>query len=64
MTKLIITNCAADTSMHAGVPARFADSWRLERRFRPNMSDATRTRKLKGWSQAVKGVLATDDGEE
>ena len=25
-------------------PARFADSWRLERRFRPNMSDATRTR--------------------
>ncbi len=45
-------------------PARFADSWRLERRFRPNMSDATRARKLKGWSQAVKGVLATDDGEE
>ena len=44
-------------------PSRFADSWRLERRFRPNMSDATRTRKLKGWSQAVKGVLASDPGE-
>jgi uncharacterized protein (DUF849 family) len=26
MDKLIITNCAADTSMHPGVPARFADS--------------------------------------
>jgi glycerol kinase len=45
-------------------PARFADSWRLEHRFKPNMSDATRTRKLKGWAQAVKGVLASDPGEE
>jgi glycerol kinase len=45
-------------------PARFADSWRLERRFKPNMSEATRTRKLKGWAQAVKGVLASDPGEE
>ena len=41
-------------------PARFADSWRLEKRFKPNMSEATRTRKLKGWSQAVKGLLASD----
>ncbi|MCR6733215.1 MAG: glycerol kinase GlpK [Afipia sp.] len=45
-------------------PARFADSWRLERRFKPNMSEATRTRKLKGWAQAVKGVLASDPGED
>jgi glycerol kinase len=44
-------------------PARFADSWRLEHRFKPNMSEATRTRKLKGWSQAVKGLLASDPGE-
>jgi glycerol kinase len=44
-------------------PARFADSWRLEHRFKPNMSDATRSRKLKGWSQAVKGLLASDPGE-
>ena len=44
-------------------PARFADSWRLERRFKPNMSEATRARKLKGWAQAVKGVLASDPGE-
>jgi glycerol kinase len=45
-------------------PSRFADSWRLERRFKPNMSDATRTRKLKGWAQAVKGVLASDPEDE
>ncbi|KQW19075.1 glycerol kinase [Afipia sp. Root123D2] len=44
-------------------PARFADSWRLERRFKPNMSQATRTRKLTGWTQAVKGLLASDPGE-
>jgi glycerol kinase len=43
-------------------PSRFADSWRLERRFKPNMSEATRERKLKGWSQAVKGLLASDPG--
>ncbi|MEW6769671.1 MAG: glycerol kinase GlpK [Pseudomonadota bacterium] len=41
-------------------PARFADSWRLEHRFKPNMSEATRSRKLHGWAQAVKGVLASD----
>jgi glycerol kinase len=45
-------------------PMRFADSWRLERRFKPAMSEATRARKLAGWALAVKGVLATDlDGE-
>ncbi|MGB3448244.1 MAG: glycerol kinase GlpK [Xanthobacteraceae bacterium] len=44
-------------------PARFADSWRLEHRFKPNMSAATRTRKLKGWAAAVRGVLASDDGD-
>ena len=44
-------------------PAKFADSWRLEHRFKPNMSAATRTRKLKGWASAVKGVLASDAGE-
>jgi glycerol kinase len=44
-------------------PSRFADNWRLERRFKPAMSAATRERKLKGWAQAVKGVLASDAGE-
>jgi glycerol kinase len=44
-------------------PAKFADHWRLERRFKPNMSAATRERKLKGWARAVKGVLASDEGE-
>lgn len=44
-------------------PAKFADNWRLEHRFRPNMSAATRERKLKGWARAVRGVLASDEGE-
>jgi glycerol kinase len=44
-------------------PAKFADNWRLEHRFKPNMSAATRERKLKGWARAVKGVLASDEGE-
>ncbi|WP_024517651.1 glycerol kinase GlpK [Bradyrhizobium sp. Tv2a-2] len=44
-------------------PAKFADNWRLEHRFKPNMSAATRERKLKGWAKAVKGVLASDAGE-
>jgi glycerol kinase len=49
--------------LHAGLypePAKFADNWRLEHRFRPNMSEATRTRKLAGWTRAVKGLLASD----
>jgi glycerol kinase len=41
-------------------PARFADNWRLERRFEPAMSAETRTRKLQGWAKAVAGVLASD----
>ncbi len=51
--------------LSAGVfpePARFADNWRLERRFRPAMSAETRARKLHGWSKAVAGVLASDPG--
>jgi len=42
-------------------PAKFADNWRLEHRFKPAMSQATRERKLKGWARAVKGVLASDE---
>jgi glycerol kinase len=41
-------------------PEKFADNWRLEHRFKPNMSQATRERKLKGWADAVRGVLASD----
>ena len=51
--------------LSAGVfpePARFADHWRLERRFQPAMSAQTRTRKLQGWAKAVAGVLASDPG--
>ena len=43
-------------------PARFADHWRLERRFTPAMAAETRTRKLAGWKRAVTGVLASDPG--
>ena len=43
--------------------AKFADTWRLERRFKPAMSAATRERKLAGWARAVKGLLASDEGE-
>jgi len=52
--------------LEAGVypePSKFADNWRLEHRFKPAMSAATRERKLKGWARAVKGVLASDEGE-
>jgi glycerol kinase len=51
--------------LQAGVypePSKFADNWRLEHRFKPAMSSATRERKLKGWARAVKGVLASDEG--
>ena len=44
-------------------PSKFADNWRLERRFKPAMSAATRERKLAGWARAVKGLLASDEGE-
>jgi glycerol kinase len=52
--------------LSAGVfpePAKFADNWRLDRRFRPAMSKATRERKLAGWARAVRGLLASDEGE-
>src|SRR5438552_16476848 len=39
-------------------PAKFADNWRLEHRFKASMSAATRARKLKGWANAVRGPLA------
>jgi glycerol kinase len=51
--------------LSAGVypePSKFADHWRLERRFKPNMDAPTRARKLKGWANAIKGVLASDEG--
>jgi glycerol kinase len=51
------------SGLSAGIypePAKFADNWRLEHRFRPAMSQQTRTRKLEGWRRAVNGVLASD----
>jgi glycerol kinase len=32
-------------------PAKFADNWRLEHRFKPAMSKPTRERKLAGWAR-------------
>jgi glycerol kinase len=40
-------------------PERFADAWRLERRFVPAMEPATRERKLAGWRDAVGRLLRT-----
>ena len=45
-------------------PAKFADNWRLEHRFKPAMSQTTRERKLKGWARAVRGVLASDEEQD
>ncbi|RZJ81841.1 MAG: glycerol kinase, partial [Brevundimonas sp.] len=35
----------------------FAERWRLERRFEPDMTAAERTRKLAGWRDAVRRTL-------
>ena len=40
-------------------PEKFADNWRLEHRFKPAMSAATRERKLAGWARAVLGRVST-----
>ncbi len=39
-------------------PARFSESWRLDRRFTPAMDAPTRTRKLAGWADAVARTLS------
>ena len=39
-------------------PDRFADRWRLDRRFTPQMDATTRERKLAGWSSAIRRLLA------
>ncbi len=46
--------------LHAGFfpePDRFMDRWRLERSFSPQMDAATRERKLKAWTSAVRRLL-------
>lgn len=39
-------------------PEQFADRWRLERRFEPSMGEQERARKLAGWREAVRKLLA------
>ena len=46
--------------LHAGFfpePDRFAALWQRERRFTPQMDDATRQRRLAGWGAAVRRLL-------
>ncbi|MFC3752528.1 glycerol kinase GlpK [Aquamicrobium ahrensii] len=40
----------------------FAKSWALDQRFKPEMDDATRAAKLKGWRDAVRRTLSTESG--
>jgi glycerol kinase len=42
-------------------PARFATSWRLERRFQPAMAPAERERRYRGWREAVARALTTPE---
>ena len=47
--------------LHVGFfpePDRFAQMWRSERRFTPQMDEAMRARKLTGWKAAVRRLLA------
>jgi glycerol kinase len=44
-------------------PSKFADNWRLEHRFKPNMSQATRGREAGGMRASGGGVLPSDEGE-
>jgi glycerol kinase len=37
--------------------AGFAERWALDRQFNPQMDEATRTKKLKGWREAVRRTL-------
>jgi len=59
---IVRTVAGAHAELDAGLMA-VTDNWRLEHRFKPNMSQATRERKLKGWARAVRGLLASDEGE-
>jgi glycerol kinase len=47
--------------LHAGFfpePARFAEHWRLQRRFTPQMDAGTREKKLATWKSAVRRLLS------
>lgn len=41
-------------------PARFADRWRLERRFMPALDEVTRRTKIAGWRDAVRRTLTSN----
>jgi glycerol kinase len=39
-------------------PGRFADQWRLERRFMPGMAASERHHKVAGWRDSVRRTLS------
>jgi glycerol kinase len=41
--------------------AEYAATWQRDRRFNPQMDEATRTRKRKGWKRAVRNTLTAHD---
>ncbi|MBU0725233.1 MAG: glycerol kinase GlpK [Alphaproteobacteria bacterium] len=43
-------------------PAKFAERWKLDRRFEPAMEETTRSRKYAGWKNAVKATLIAAEG--
>jgi glycerol kinase len=40
-------------------PAEFAESWKLDRRFTPDLADDIRHRKYRGWQDAVRRTRST-----
>ena len=43
-------------------PVKFADGWRMERRFTPSMEPAERDRRYAGWQEAVRRTLTLRSG--
>ena len=65
VTETTALGAAYLAGLAAGVypePAVFADRWRLDRRFTPQMQDAERAHKLEAWRRAVRAALSTTEG--
>jgi glycerol kinase len=61
ITETTALGAAYLAGLHAGFfaePDRFANQWRLQRRFTPQMDAATRERKLASWASAVHRLLS------
>jgi glycerol kinase len=65
VTETTALGAAYLAGLAAGVypePAVFADRWRLDRRFTPQMQEAERAHKLEAWRRAVRAALSTTEG--